>query len=131
MPDLAPTVIPAIRYRDAVRAVDFLVEAFGFERNAVYADGDVVHHAQLTLGGAGMVMVSSETADGIARFGEHAGQGWTYCVVPDPDAHCARARAAGAEIFRELEDQDYGSRDYSARDFEGNIWSFGTYRPEV
>ncbi len=47
----------------------------------------------------------------------------------DPAAVVARAREAGAEIVRELEDQDYGSRDYSARDFEGNLWSFGTYRP--
>jgi uncharacterized glyoxalase superfamily protein PhnB len=30
---------------------------------------------------------------------------------------------------RELEDMDYGSREYSARDPEGNLWSFGTYDP--
>ena len=50
-------------------------------------------------------------------------------MVDDPDAHYQRAKAAGAEIVRELEDQDYGSRDYSARDPEGNLWSFGTYNP--
>ena len=50
-------------------------------------------------------------------------------VVDDPDAHHDRARAAGATIIRELQDQDYGSRDYSAKDPEGNIWSFGTYNP--
>jgi uncharacterized glyoxalase superfamily protein PhnB len=54
-----------------------------------------------------------------------------YVVIEDADAHYAQARAAGAEIVRELEDQDYGSRDYSARDFEGNLWSFGTYQPEL
>jgi uncharacterized glyoxalase superfamily protein PhnB len=52
-------------------------------------------------------------------------------VVEDADAHFAHAQAAGAEIVRGLTDQDYGSRDYSARDPEGNLWSFGTYRPEV
>jgi uncharacterized glyoxalase superfamily protein PhnB len=52
-------------------------------------------------------------------------------VVEDPDAHHARAKAAGADVIRELEDQDYGSRDYSARDFEGNTWSFGTYNPKI
>jgi uncharacterized glyoxalase superfamily protein PhnB len=50
-------------------------------------------------------------------------------VVPDPDAHHARARAAGAEIVRALSELDYGSREYSARDLEGNLWSFGTYDP--
>jgi uncharacterized glyoxalase superfamily protein PhnB len=71
-------------------------------------------------------MIGTEQADG---FGPHAGCGWTYIVVDDADAHHAAARTAGAEIIRPVEDQDYGSRDYSARDPEGNIWSFGTYDP--
>jgi uncharacterized glyoxalase superfamily protein PhnB len=33
------------------------------------------------------------------------------------------------EIVMPPRDQDYGSRDYIARDAEGNIWSFGTYTP--
>jgi uncharacterized glyoxalase superfamily protein PhnB len=50
-------------------------------------------------------------------------------AVEDVDAHAERAKAAGAEIVRELNDTDYGSREYAARDLEGNVWSFGTYRP--
>jgi uncharacterized glyoxalase superfamily protein PhnB len=50
-------------------------------------------------------------------------------AVDDPDAHHARAKAAGAVIMMELTDQDYGSREYAARDPEGNVWCFGTYRP--
>ena len=50
-------------------------------------------------------------------------------MVEDADAHHARAKAAGAEIVMELMDTDYGSRDYAARDPEGNVWNFGTYRP--
>ena len=52
-----------------------------------------------------------------------------YVVVDDPDAHHERARAAGAEIVRELHDTDYGSREYGAKDPEGNAWYFGTYQP--
>ena len=52
-----------------------------------------------------------------------------YCVVDEVDAHCERARAAGAEITREPEDTPYGSREYTARDLEGHPWSFGTYAP--
>ncbi len=52
-----------------------------------------------------------------------------YAVVTDPDAHHTQSRAAGAEIVRELVDQPYGSREYGARDLEGNAWSFGTYDP--
>jgi uncharacterized glyoxalase superfamily protein PhnB len=124
-----PTVIPSLRYRDARRAIEFLQEAFGFKA-AMVVDGEdgTVAHAELTYGSDGMVMLGTDRED---DYGSHVGQGWTYVVIEDADAHYARAKAAGAEIVRELEDQDYGSRDYSARDFEGNMWSFGTYRPEL
>jgi uncharacterized glyoxalase superfamily protein PhnB len=122
-------VYPVLRYKDAHAAIDFICEAFGFERNAVYEGEDgAVEHAQLAHG-SGMVMVSTERDDDDRGYGKHAGQGWLYVVVDDPDAHFQRAKAAGAEIIRQLEDQDYGSRDYSAKDPEGNIWSFGTYDP--
>ena len=52
-----------------------------------------------------------------------------YVVVDDCDAHCARARAAGALIVREPKDEDYGGRGYPCRDLEGHVWSFGTYDP--
>jgi uncharacterized glyoxalase superfamily protein PhnB len=122
-------IYPVLRYRDAHAAIDFLCDAFGFERHAVYeSDDGVVEHAQLAHGG-GMVMLSTERDDDDRGYGKHAGQGWIYLVVEDPDEHHARSKAAGATIIRELEDQDYGSRDYSAKDPEGNIWSFGTYDP--
>jgi uncharacterized glyoxalase superfamily protein PhnB len=122
-------IYPVLRYRDAHAAIAFLCDAFGFERHAVYeSEGGGVEHAQLAHG-SGMVMLSTERDDDDRGWGKHAGQAWIYMVVDDPDAHHDRAKAAGATIIRELEDQDYGSRDYSARDPEGNLWSFGTYDP--
>ena len=122
------TIFPSLRYRDARRAIEFLVDAFGFSRHHVYENPDgTVAHAELVYGDSA-VMLGTQRDD---SYGSHVGQGWMYVVVDDADAHYARAKAAGAEIVRELEDQDYGSRDYSARDFEGNLWSFGTYRPEI
>jgi uncharacterized glyoxalase superfamily protein PhnB len=120
------TFYPSLRYRDARAAIDWLERAFGFEREMVVdGEGDQVAHAQLTFGD-GKIMLGSERDD---QWGSHAGQSWVYVAVDDTDAHFERARAAGAEILREPEDQEYGSRDYSARDPEGNLWSFGTYRP--
>jgi uncharacterized glyoxalase superfamily protein PhnB len=58
------------------------------------------------------------------------GQGWAYVAVEDLGAHHERAQAAGAEIVAPLQRQDYGSF-YSAHDPEGNLWSFGTYRPSL
>ncbi len=120
---------PILQYRDAPAAIDWLERAFGVERVTVSeADDGTIAHAELRCGD-GMLMLSSRRADGDSRFPDHTGRGWIYVVVDDADAHYETAKAAGAEIVYELTDQDYGSRDYSARDLEGNLWSFGTYRP--
>ena len=60
-----------------------------------------------------------------------AGPAGMYVVVDDVDAHHQRAVEHGVEILMPPTDQDYGSRDYMARDAEGNIWSFGTYAPDT
>jgi uncharacterized glyoxalase superfamily protein PhnB len=118
-------IIPTIRYMDAPAAIDFLERAFGFERKAVYGDGDVIHHAELTCG-RGMVMLGS-LGQGDRQFDTYKSS--AYVVVADPDALHDRAKAAGATITRELQDTDYGSREFSATDPDGNVWSFGTYDP--
>jgi uncharacterized glyoxalase superfamily protein PhnB len=119
-------VYVGLRYRDARAAIDWLCDAFGFERHAVHeGDGGDIVHAELRHGD-GFVMLGTARDD---VFGERIGQGWAYVVVDDPDAHHARAVEAGAEIVVGLTDTGYGSRDYSARDPEGNLWSFGTYAP--
>jgi len=122
------TIYPVLRYEDAHAAIDFLERAFGFERRAM-SDGENggVEHAELKLGDE-FVMLGS-TAEGDERFNQAAGRYSLYVVVDDPDAHFAHAKEAGARIERDLTDQDYGSREYTARDTEGNLWSFGTYRP--
>ncbi len=93
---------PGLRYADAHAAISWLCAAFGFEKQVVY-DGpdDTVAHAQLTLDGA-VLMLGSARADGVypGRTPRQLGgiTGSIYVYVPDPDAHCARARAAGARI---------------------------------
>jgi uncharacterized glyoxalase superfamily protein PhnB len=75
-----------------------------------------------------MIMFASggKQGDGNPWNKERSG---VYAVVEDIDAHYERAMAAGAEIVRQLADTGYGSREYSVRDPEGHLWSFGTYRP--
>jgi uncharacterized glyoxalase superfamily protein PhnB len=115
-----PTVFPTMSYLDADAAIEFLQRAFGAEPHAVFRDpGGRVRHAELRLGN-GMVMLGEAEA---------SGGGGVYVVVDDPDKHCAQAREAGAEILREPNDTDYGSREYGARDPEGLTWHFGTYQP--
>jgi uncharacterized glyoxalase superfamily protein PhnB len=130
------TVIPALQYQDAPAAIDFLCRAFGFTKNAVYeGEGGSIAHAQLTLGN-GMVMLGSakDTDYGKLLVRPRDAGGVTmsvYVIVDDADAHFARAKAAGAEITREPVTQDYGGRDYTCKDPEGNVWTFGTYDPWV
>ena len=131
-------IIPNLRYADAPRAIEFLCAAFGFERHAVYlseSDPNIVQHAQLIWADR-MVMISSAIdtphvrAARMKTVAEAGGPTMgLYLIVEDVDAHAARARGAGAEIIRDPRDEDYGGRGYSARDPEGNVWSFGSYDP--
>jgi len=123
-------VFPTLRYHDAHAAIDLIVDGFGFAKKAVYeSDDGVVQHAELTYGD-GMVMLGENPREPDSnRMDMPTGGASVYIVVDDPDAHYARAKAAGAAIHRELRDEEYGSRGYTAADAEGNLWSFGTYRP--
>jgi uncharacterized glyoxalase superfamily protein PhnB len=128
-----PSISPALLYTDAKAAIRQLTEAFGFTELSVYEsdeDGTVLH-AELVQGN-GVVMLGSKGRGGVfdTAMG-NAGPTGVYVVVDDVDAHHRRAVEHGAEILMPPTDQDYGSRDYMARDIEGNIWSFGTYGPEI
>jgi uncharacterized glyoxalase superfamily protein PhnB len=124
------SIYTTFRCRDAAAEIDFVERAFGFERGMVVEGSDgTIHHAELRFGGEWIMLGSHNTGDD-GRMAFEGGPAWTYVVVDDPDAHFERARDAGAEIVRGLEDEDYGSRGYTARDPEGNLWSIGTYRPD-
>jgi uncharacterized glyoxalase superfamily protein PhnB len=122
----SPTVYPVLRYEDADGAIAYLTDTFGFVPGEITRDdeGRIVH-ATLTWA-TGVVMLSESRSDG-SPF--DLGPVCLYLVVDEPDAHFARAQAAGAEMVMALTDQPYGSREHAARDPEGNVWCFGTYQP--
>ncbi|MEU6401994.1 VOC family protein [Streptomyces sp. NPDC046985] len=127
-----PSVCPSLLYADAKAAIEQLTGALGFAELVVYEGEDgLVHHAELTQGG-GVVMLGSKGSGG--RFDDAmrgAGPAGVYVVVDDVDGHYQRAVEHGVEILMPPTDQDYGSRDYMARDLEGNVWSFGVYAPRL
>jgi uncharacterized glyoxalase superfamily protein PhnB len=128
-----PNIFPVLRYRDPDAALEWLTKAFGFAEKTVYRDEDgSVGHAELQLG-AGMIMFSPAKNNwmGGSPPDALASPVSVYVMVDDPEAHHAQAKAQGATIVRELEKMDYGSIEYSVRDPEGNLWSFGTYNPYV
>jgi uncharacterized glyoxalase superfamily protein PhnB len=135
IPTLGSTIIPGMRYRNAPAAVDWLCNAFGFEKHLVIpGDNNTISHAQLSFGG-GMIMLGSIKDNEFSKMMKQpdeidgAETQSCYVVVADTDAHYARAKAAGAQIFIDIHDEEYGGRGYACRDLEGHIWYFGSYNP--
>jgi uncharacterized glyoxalase superfamily protein PhnB len=129
------TIIPALRYRDAPAAIEWLCNAFGFQKQAVYANPDgTIGHAQLTFGN-GMIMLSSITDSVYGKFvkqPEEIGMANTQSpclIVTDADAVYRQAKAVGAVMVIDIADQSYGGRAFTCRDPEGFLWNVGTYDP--
>ena len=126
------TVWPCLVYDDALEAIRFLVDAFGFDERIVVKDDDdpsAIHHAELRWPEGGGVMLGS-AGRGSTLSGVPSGAGAVYVVTDHPDELRDRAVAAGAELVRDLQDEEYGSRGFTVRDPAGTSWSFGTYRGE-
>jgi uncharacterized glyoxalase superfamily protein PhnB len=122
---------PIVPYDRPREAIAWLERAFAAEATAVHPpepDQPLVH-AEVRVG-SGLVMLGDTARASESPFAM-PGPVSIYVVVDDPDAVFARAAGAGAEIVRGLTDQDYGSREFAARDPQGNVWSFGTYRPSL
>ena len=129
MPPERPNIFPGFRYQRAKEVMAWLEQAFGFEPHFVVdGPGDSIAHAQLKFG-PGLIMLGSAVTDPDPQNPWDQAKWGVYVYVADIEAQYERARSAGAEIVRELQDTEYGSREFSARDPEGNLWSFGTYQP--
>jgi uncharacterized glyoxalase superfamily protein PhnB len=119
---------PSVFYRDPWAALDFLEQAFGFERSMVITDKDGrLGHSELRFGDS-LIYLGSEWTDYFASPASIGGKNTQSVHVYLRDgieAHCARAKAAGAVILQEPTDQFYGDRTYRARDPEGHVWTFG------
>jgi uncharacterized glyoxalase superfamily protein PhnB len=134
--DCKSTVIPALRYQEAKKMIEWLCSAFGFEKQAVYEgpDGKVMH-AQLTFGN-GMIMIGEAGAETQAspffiqpnQVGGVETQS-PCLIVTDCDAVYASAKAAGAKVLIDLEEKEYGGKAFTCADPEGHIWHVGTYDP--
>ena len=137
MSQTGSTIVPSLRYRDAVAAIDWLVRIFGFHKQVVFpGPNNTVAHAQLTFGATGMIMLGSvETASDSGKLMVHPDEiglretRGLYLIVSDPDAVYARAKAAGAEMVLDLRDMEYGGRAFTCRDPEGHLWNLGSHDP--
>lgn len=129
----APRLYHTMRCKDAEAMVAWLKDVLGFTERVIYRRENIVTHAELSFGSS-ILMLGSDRQDGYGKsVGELDGRRTdaVYLAVDDPDALYAKVKASGARIEMELQDTDYGSRDFAARDPEGGLWSFGTYWPKV
>lgn len=121
-----PAIIqPVLHYADQEEALAFLCKAFGFKEHAIHRtpSGEVAY-IEAEFDGC-VTGIGKSQPGNLFDLGPTA----VYIACDEVDAIHARAKDAGVEIVMEPTDQDYGSRDFIARDYEGNLWCFGTYRP--
>ena len=124
-------VSPYLYYEDPAAAMDWLTNAFGLiEKLRVPSEDGGVMHGELDAGGC-VIMLGRPRADYKNPRNLGATTCSMYIYVDDVDAHYAGAKAAGAAIERELEDQVYGDRQYGAVDPEGHVWYFSTHVRDV
>ncbi|MDQ3189870.1 MAG: VOC family protein [Pseudomonadota bacterium] len=133
--DTVATVISCMRYRETPAAIDWLQRAFGFEPQLVVPDAHAgIAHAQLRFGN-GMAMLGSLRDEQFGQLMTHPDETGgretqsAYVIVADADVVYASAQAAGAKIVTEIKDEYYGGRGFSCREFEGHLWTLGTYDP--
>ncbi len=136
-PTFTPTFTVALTYRDPKGALDWLRRAFGFEITmAIDGPDDAPNmcHYEMAIEGRGRMMLGGEWAEWTrspASLGGANTQTTHVDLTGDVDAHCERARAAGATIAAEPEDQFYGDRSYRAIDLEGHAWTFSSHVRDV
>jgi uncharacterized glyoxalase superfamily protein PhnB len=132
-----PTFTVAAFYRDPKTALKWLADAFGFEVTMAIEDpdGDPRNcHYEMGIAGRGRIIIGGEWADWTrspASVGGANTQSTRVDLARDLDAHCERARAAGATIVAEPADQFYGDRTYRAVDLEGHVWTFSQHVHDV
>ncbi|HJZ67864.1 MAG TPA: VOC family protein [Blastocatellia bacterium] len=119
-------ITPYLYYEDVDAALDWLTRAFGFQEFERMRGGDgKTMHAAMKHGDAVIMMGHPGPEYKNPKHLGHATQS-LYVNVDDVDKHFERAKAAGAKIIEEPEDQFYGDRRYGAEDLEGHQWYFAT-----
>lgn len=134
MPTPSAKLTCAVTYRDPRAALAWLESAFGFELAMLIEDADGgVAHAEMRHGDS-LIMIGGEWSEqhrSPLSLGGRVTQSVHVEITEDVDAHCGRARAAGAEILMDPADQFYGARTYRCRDPEGHIWTVAQLVEEV
>jgi len=120
---MAPEISPYLYYEDGAAAMDWLIQAFGFEEDMrMTSDDGRLDHGQLKLGD--QIVMLGEPGSQYQSPKKRGATAGVHVYVDDVDAHFEHAKAAGVTIQMEPTDQEYGDRRYDAKDPEGHDWFF-------
>jgi uncharacterized glyoxalase superfamily protein PhnB len=134
----ATSIIPCLGYKDALTAIDWLCDAFGFEKHQVFSEGSgVVSHAELVLGDCMIMVGTQDTGSAYSKLIKHPSETGAfetqspYIVLDESEVEALyeKAKKHGARIAIELTQQNYGGKNFSCYDLEGHLWNFGSYDP--
>jgi PhnB protein len=127
------TITPFITVRNAAKAIEFYKKALGAtEVMRFEMPGGIVAHAEIEVAGS-RVMLADEMPEWGNRGPESLGgaTGGLCVYVPDVDAAFAKAVAAGAKVFKPVQDQFYGDRSGTVVDPFGHNWTLATHIEDV
>ena len=133
-PNNMPRITPNIFYDDPAGALEWLAKAFGFEtRSSIPGPDGAIIHAEMQVADSAIMMSPTAATEQWKSPKSLAGsvtQG-LYVYVDNVDAHCARARSAGAKVVSEPEEMFWGDRTYVVEDLEGHRWTFAQHTRDV
>jgi uncharacterized glyoxalase superfamily protein PhnB len=127
----------SLLYRDPKGALAWLEKAFGMETTMAIdgpPEAPEMCHYEMALHGHGRIMIGGEWSAEVRSPASIGGVNTQSVHVQLPsglDEHCEAARAAGAKVVYEPEDQFYGDRTYRAVDLEGHLWTFSVHVRDV
>lgn len=126
----APRIYPTFRFTDAEAMHRWFIDTLGFTELMRTPEAGPIDHAELAFGSS-IIMIGQARNDAFAEKSPPLGGSVTYIAVDDPDALHAKVAAFGTEIVEPPTDRSYPSREFIARDPDGNLWCFGTWYPKV
>jgi PhnB protein len=133
VPDGFHTVTPQLIVRDAAKAIEFYITAFGAkERYRMPGPGGVVMHAELSIGDS-ILMLGEESPQMGAISPQTIGGSPVNLMlyVKDVDASFARAAQAGCTAQMPPTDMFWGDRYGKLSDPFGHQWAIATHKEDV
>ncbi len=123
---------PNLIVKDVNKTVAFYREAFGFKTIVTNPESGVLEFALMQLDNVSLMFQSfGSYADALPQFKDQkiGASMMLYIDVENLDIVYKKAKAAGAEIFVDLNTTFYGTREFTIKDIDGYLLIFAEDQP--